>query len=461
MRLSLAVLIFFFFASSLLAKPSVSLVKAYKQAFKEFTANQNSPQAIMKLALASFDAGYFKQSYDLVLQYLEINPDDAKALILYSNILIEYGYEEKARRKLSYIIDLYPGSEEAQKAQKSVDMLDRLHNRIQKQFSFKASGGIDSNPSHLIGNDYLAIFSTTLNCDNNNTATNNDCDYMNRFDDTNSYVNMQAKSNHVYDVADTGGFFLTYGWGIASKMYTEEIDAGYLSFHLNGGFGYSWGKSSFRAPFTVKDSYTKFKFSQESSRFDYTTFNFKPHYRHRLESKALFLIGLNVEDQETSSQFTYNGYNVNYQPNQFFAFLQFQSSPSSNVPFSVMFYRGDQSNEDDYGDYNNSNSIPYSRYNFSGINLKLSYKTSPQKEYKASLELGKKWFDDHHIPNTYPILPGEERIDNSAMFDFQSISVNNKLSKTVLGYKFYTNESNYKPLNFSKHELYIAYYWLP
>ncbi len=452
-----AVLIVTLFVSSLTAQTSSDLVKTYKEAFREFNANQKSPKAIMKLALASFDAGYNKQDYDLVLQYLDLKPNDSQALVLYSNILIEYGYEKKARKNLALIIDLYPGSDEAEKAQNSLDMLDRLKNPIQKLHSFKVEAGIDSNPGHLMGNDYLAIFSTALNCDVN---TSSSCDFDELFDAA-AYVDVQTKSDYIYDAGSTGSFFWTYGWGMASRLYAQEIDAGYLNFHLTYGFGYSWGKSSFRMPFLIKETMTKYRISEDRSRFDYFTFRINPHYRYRFDNNALFSFGMDHEEQDSPNEFKQPFGSAEYSVNKTFAFFKFQSNPNSTYPFSLMIYRGEQSQFNDNFDNNGTYYLPYSRYNLFGVDFTINHKASPSKEYKLTLGIGNKVFDDHYIPGVYPVNPGEERIDNTTLLDIQTISVNKKLSKTVLGYKLYAYESNYKPLNFTKHQLYMAYYWLP
>ena len=217
------------------AKTSTTpLLKAYKQALKEYKTTPNSYKKAMNLALIAFDAGNFKQSYDLVLLILEKHKDDSDALILYANILIEYGHESKARRKLALIIELYPQTEQSKQAEKSLYMLDRLHSRVQKQYSFKVSAGLDSNPSYDDKNPYLSNLLVTIACDGLGAS----CDANNRFKTLNTYVDTGVKGDYVYDPGSLGDFFFTYGWQVSAKKYLEDIPAGDFSAGINYGVGF-------------------------------------------------------------------------------------------------------------------------------------------------------------------------------------------------------------------------------
>ena len=438
-------------------KPSNALLKSYKQALKEYKKDPYSYDKSMKLAYIAFDAGNFKQAYDLVLIALEQKNNDVDALILYANVLIEYGYEAKARRKLALIIELYPQTKSSQRAKKTLKMLDRLHNPFQKQYKLELSAGLDSNPSYSSKNPYLSNFFVTIACQKQGPG----CDFNNRFKSLNSYVDASFKADSVYDVGSLGGFFLTYGWQISTRSYIENIDAGDLSLGINYGFGLSTRHSgSFHLPFAINENMNRFAINDDET-FKYFSFKIKPHYRYRFEDRSLFSVGIEHEEQDSSSQFYYDMGSTEYSSNITFLFLSYQTKIKNSHPLYFKLYVGSQDEGfKDYFDYNTTK-VPYMEYDFAGLDASFVYKLNSKKSYKGSMKFQRRIYFDHHEQDNFTPFIHSPRVDRSLEVNTQVNFFNSDLSKTVLGYKLYANITNYEPLDFVKHELYYSYYWLP
>lgn len=461
MRAYYLLFIFLISLSYLHAKTSTKpLLKAYKEALRQYKAAPHSYEKSMKLASIAFDAGNFKQSYDLILLILEKYKDDPDALVLYANILIEYGHEAKARRKLALIIELYPQTRQSRQAQKALDILNRLHTRIQKQYSFKVLAGIDSNPSYDSENPYLSNFLVTLACD----GLGPDCDANNRFKTLNSYVNSAAKGDYIYDPGALGDFFFTYGWKVSAKKYLEDIPAGDFSVEINYGVGLSTQNiGSFHLPFAISENMNKLSSAKDGEILRYFNFKIKPHYRYRFENRSLLSLGIEHEEQDSDSDFQYQGSFVNYGSNRTFFFVEYQTKTAQKNPYSLRFYAGGQ----DRGFYNGGDfnttyaHVPYLNYDFSGLDTTFEYRAKAGKTYKTSFSFEKRQYFDHYEQSVPTPAFYEARKDLSFSLDTQVHFLNDKLSKSILGYKIYSNHTNYEPLDFIKHELYYAFYWLP
>ena len=459
MRAFFLLILLLSYSAHLQAKtPTASLLKIYKKALKEYRKSPKSYEKRMKLAKIAFDAGNFKQSYDLVLLILEDEKNDVEALTLYANILIEYGHEDKARRKLASIIAFYPQTKASKKAQRSIDMLDRLHNPFQSQHTYKAALGLDSNPSFSSNNPYLSNFLVTIACEGQGTS----CNFNHRFKPLNPFIDTGLKADYVYDIGSLGGFFATYGWEVSAKNYIENIAAGDLSLGINYGIGFSTRHAgSFHLPISISENINKLSAKKDAETIKYFKFKIKPHYRYRFENTSLLSIGIEHEEQESNNEFQYKNSSTNYSSNSTFLFIDYQNKVGKKHPINFKIYVGSQDEGfNDQMDYNTTH-IPYLQYDFWGFNTVFEYRKSEEKSYKSYMKFQKRIYFDYHKQDLPPPPLNDVRKDVSLELNTQVHFFNGRLSKSVLGYKIYANFTNYEPLDFIKHELYYSYYWLP
>jgi len=337
-------------------------------------------------------------------------------------------------------------------------MLDRLHTRIQKQYSFKAAAGIDSNPSYDDKNPYLSNFLVTIACD----GLGADCGANDRFDTLNPYVDTGAKGDYVYDPGNLGDFFFTYGWQISAKKYLEDIPAGDFSVGINYGVGLSTQNiGSFHLPFTISQNMNKLSDSNNGETLKFFNFKIKPHYQYRFEDRSLLSIGIEHKEQDSDSDFQYKGNFVDFSSNMTLFFVEYQTKLHKKHPFSFKFYGGTQDRGfNDYMDFNATH-VPYLNYDFSGWDATFEYRASSKKIYKTSLNFQKRTYFDYYLQDVPPPQFYDSREDRSFTLNTEIHFFNDKLSKSILGYKIYSNNTNYEPLDFVKHELYYAFYWLP
>ena len=145
---------------------------------------------------------------------------------------------------------------------------------------------------------------------------------------------------------------------------------------------------------------------------------------------------------------------MRFSPTRSTAYVEYRGkTKASGHKYKIRSGSGDvfSFNENYFGYY-----IPFSDYEISINSFSFQYNNSPSKKYGISLSLiNKEYFQ------SYDTSTSELRKDSVAELTLQVIYLNQKLSKSILGYKVHTNESNYQPYNFVKHELYYSYYWLP
>ncbi len=437
-----------------------TLLESYKKAIKVYEASPHSYKETFALAQIAFDAGNFKQAYDLLFNILQKYKNDKAALILYADVLIQYGYEQRARNKLNTIIDLYPSSKASLSAKSRLNLLDRLHNPVQSKYILKASAGIDSLPS-LEEDSLFSDYTNSFVCQDGGLS----CTYITRFEETvHPYVDLAAQGDYLYDMGATGSFFTTYGWGIQSRSYLTDLDAGNYEVNFNFGGGYATQDfGSFHFKLNPAIHYTKLSPYDEPTLSSYDIFKFSLQYRYRFESKDLLTFGLLREEYSAGDDF-YIDFNSDlikdfnetmyFNPTRNIAYIEYRGTTSdSGHKYKLRLGSGDVFRSyDDFSGY----SIPFSDYDISISSFSFLYNASPSKKYSISTSITEKEYFQ-----VYDTSTSDLREDSVAEVNLQVIYLNQKLSKSVLGYKLYANESNYQPYNFVKHELYYSYYWLP